>query len=157
MVVLTVPKQEMMTRDNVPVTVDAVVYFRVVEPEAAITKVENFLRATLLVAQTTLRSVIGPAELDELLSQRERINQRLEKRFDFVGSCEGTGRTKRVNPTQNRVLELVVCHVAQSIEVRRIHGRGFPVPFGSTLVGDKSSAAEGSGNCIGVHIACQAP
>jgi regulator of protease activity HflC (stomatin/prohibitin superfamily) len=81
-VVLAVPKQEMMTRDNVPVTVDAVVYFRVVEPEAAITKVENFLGATSLIAQTTLRSVIGQAELDELLSQRDRINQRLQEIID---------------------------------------------------------------------------
>jgi regulator of protease activity HflC (stomatin/prohibitin superfamily) len=81
-VVLTVPKQEMMTRDNVPVTVDAVVYFRVVEPQAAITKVENFLSATSLIAQTTLRSVIGQAELDELLSQRDRINQRLQDIID---------------------------------------------------------------------------
>jgi regulator of protease activity HflC (stomatin/prohibitin superfamily) len=81
-VVLGVPKQEMMTRDNVPVTVDAVVYFRVVEPQAAITKVENFLGATSLIAQTTLRSVIGQAELDELLSQRDRINQRLQEIID---------------------------------------------------------------------------
>src|SRR5438128_8286589 len=82
-VVLAVPKQEMMTRDNVPVTVDAVVYFRVVEPEAAITKVENFLKATSLIAQTTLRSVIGQAELDELLSHREKINQRLQEIIDL--------------------------------------------------------------------------
>ena len=81
-VVLAVPKQEMMTRDNVPVTVDAVVYFRVVEPQAAITRVENFLGATSLIAQTTLRSVIGQAELDELLSQRDRINQRLQEIID---------------------------------------------------------------------------
>jgi regulator of protease activity HflC (stomatin/prohibitin superfamily) len=81
-VALAVPKQEMMTRDNVPVSVDAVVYFRVVEPQAAIVKVENFLGATSLIAQTTLRSVIGQAELDELLSQRERINQRLQEIID---------------------------------------------------------------------------
>src|SRR5439155_17939805 len=81
-VTIDVPKQEMMTRDNVPVTVDAVVYFRVVEPEAAIVKVENFLKATSLIAQTTLRSVIGQAELDELLSHREKINQRLQEIID---------------------------------------------------------------------------
>jgi regulator of protease activity HflC (stomatin/prohibitin superfamily) len=72
----------MMTRDNVPVTVDAVVYFRVLDPEAAVIKVENFLKATSLIAQTTLRSVIGQAELDELLSQREKINQRLQEIID---------------------------------------------------------------------------
>jgi regulator of protease activity HflC (stomatin/prohibitin superfamily) len=81
-VTIDVPKQEMMTRDNVPVAVDAVVYFRVVEPEAAIVKVENFLKATSLIAQTTLRSVIGQAELDELLSHRDKINQRLQEIID---------------------------------------------------------------------------
>jgi len=81
-VTIDVPKQEMMTRDNVPVSVDAVVYFRVIDPEAAIVKVENFLKATSLIAQTTLRSVIGQAELDELLSQREKINQHLQEIID---------------------------------------------------------------------------
>ncbi|MEO7319609.1 MAG: SPFH domain-containing protein [Chthoniobacteraceae bacterium] len=77
-----VPKQEMMTRDNVPVTVDAVVYFRVMDPEAAIVKIENYLKASSLIAQTTLRSVIGQAELDELLSQREKVNQQLQEIID---------------------------------------------------------------------------
>ncbi len=81
-VTIDVPKQEMMTRDNVPVSVDAVVYFRVMDAEAAIIKVENFLKATSLIAQTTLRSVIGQAELDELLSQREKINQHLQEIID---------------------------------------------------------------------------
>jgi len=71
-VTIDVARQEVMTRDNVPVTVDAVVYFRVVGPEAAVVKVENFLKATSLISQTTLRSVLGQAELDELLSQRDR-------------------------------------------------------------------------------------
>jgi regulator of protease activity HflC (stomatin/prohibitin superfamily) len=71
-----------MTRDNVPVTVDAVLYFRVVDPEAAVVKVENFLKATSLIAQTTLRSVLGQAELDELLAQREKINLTLQNIID---------------------------------------------------------------------------
>lgn len=81
-VTIDVPKQEMMTRDNVPVTVDAVLYFRVVDPETAIVKVENFLKATSLIAQTTLRSVVGQAELDDLLSRREKINQTLQEIID---------------------------------------------------------------------------
>jgi regulator of protease activity HflC (stomatin/prohibitin superfamily) len=81
-VTLDVPRQEMMTRDNVSVTVDAVVYFRVVDPENAIVKVENFGKATFLLAQTTLRSVLGQHELDELLSQRDRINQQLQHVID---------------------------------------------------------------------------
>src|SRR5712671_399962 len=67
-VTIDVSKQEVMTRDNVPATVDAVVYFRVVDPIAAVVKVENFWKATSLVAQTTLRSVLGQAELDDLLA-----------------------------------------------------------------------------------------
>ena len=81
-VTIDVARQEVMTRDNVPVTVDAVVYFRVVEPEAAVVRVENYLKATSLISQTTLRSVLGQAELDELLSQREKINMTLQEIID---------------------------------------------------------------------------
>lgn len=81
-VTIDVPKQEMMTKDNVPVTVDAVLYFRVVDSEAAIIRVENFVRATSLLAQTTLRSVIGQADLDDLLAHREKINQILQEILD---------------------------------------------------------------------------
>jgi regulator of protease activity HflC (stomatin/prohibitin superfamily) len=81
-VTIDVAKQEVMTRDNVPVTVDAVVYFRVVEPIAAVVKVENFWKATSLIAQTTLRSVLGQAELDELLAHRDKINQTLQEIID---------------------------------------------------------------------------
>jgi regulator of protease activity HflC (stomatin/prohibitin superfamily) len=81
-VTLDVPRQEMMTRDNVPVTVDAVLYFRVVNPEDAVVKVEHFSKATFLLAQTTLRSVLGQHELDELLSQRDKINLQLQQLID---------------------------------------------------------------------------
>src|SRR6201997_3204954 len=81
-VTINVEKQEVMTRDNVPVTVDAVVYFRVVEPVAAVVKVENFLKATSLIAQTSLRSVLGQAELDELLARRDKINHTLQEIID---------------------------------------------------------------------------
>src|SRR3989440_5052102 len=81
-VTIDVARQEVMTRDNVPVTVDAVLYFRVVDPQAAVVKVENFLKATSLIAQTTLRSVLGQAELDELLAHREKINQTLQEIID---------------------------------------------------------------------------
>ncbi|OHE81384.1 MAG: hypothetical protein A3G75_14115 [Verrucomicrobia bacterium RIFCSPLOWO2_12_FULL_64_8] len=81
-VTIDVAKQEVMTRDNVPATVDAVVYFRVVDPVAAVVKVENFWKATSLVAQTTLRSVLGQAPLDDLLSQRESINLKLQEIID---------------------------------------------------------------------------
>ena len=81
-VTIDVARQELMTRDNVPMTVDAVVYFRVVDPSAAVVRVENYLKATSLISQTTLRSVLGQAELDELLSQRDKINLKLQEIID---------------------------------------------------------------------------
>lgn len=81
-ITMDVPKQELMTRDNVPVTVDAVVYFRVMKPDLAITVVENFVKATSLFAQTTLRSTIGQVELDDLLARREKINVQLQQILD---------------------------------------------------------------------------
>ena len=81
-VTIDVTRQEVMTRDNVPVTVDAVVYFRVIDPVEAVVKVENFWKATMLISQTTLRSVLGQAELDELLAQRDKINHTLQEIID---------------------------------------------------------------------------
>jgi regulator of protease activity HflC (stomatin/prohibitin superfamily) len=79
---IDVQRQEVMTKDNVPATVDAVVYYRVLEPADAVVKVKNFHKATYLLAQTTLRSVLGQSELDELLSERDKINQRLQEIID---------------------------------------------------------------------------
>src|SRR6266487_267991 len=81
-VTLTVPPQEVITRDNVTVKVTAVIYFYVVDPAAAITNVVNFLQATTQIGQTTLRNVLGQSELDELLSQRNKINRELQTIID---------------------------------------------------------------------------
>ena len=81
-VTLTVPPQEVITRDNIPVRVTAVTYYRVVDPNNAVTQVENFHSATLQIAQTTLRSVLGGADLDTLLSERERLNEDLQHVID---------------------------------------------------------------------------
>ena len=81
-VTLDVPSQEAITKDNVTVKVNAVVYFRVIDPSAAIVNVEDYRRATWQIAQTTLRSVLGQSELDELLAHRERINQKLQQIID---------------------------------------------------------------------------
>ncbi|WP_099211615.1 slipin family protein [Thermococcus henrietii] len=80
--VLDVPVQETITKDNVPVRVNAVVYFRVIDPIKAVTQVSNYIMATSQIAQTTLRSVIGQAHLDELLSEREKLNLQLQKIID---------------------------------------------------------------------------
>ena len=81
-VTLSIPPQEVITRDNVPASVTAVCYFRVVNSSDAIVQVENFLLATSQIAQTTLRSVLGKAELDQLLSERERLNEDLQTIID---------------------------------------------------------------------------
>jgi regulator of protease activity HflC (stomatin/prohibitin superfamily) len=81
-VVLDVPPQDVITQDNVSIKVNAVVYFRVIDPQRAIVQVENFLAATSQISQTTLRSVLGQSELDDLLSQRDKINHKLQQIID---------------------------------------------------------------------------
>ena len=81
-VVLDVPPQDVITQDNVSIKVNAVVYFRVLDPRNAIVQVENYLAATSQISQTTLRSVLGQSELDDLLSQREKINHKLQQIID---------------------------------------------------------------------------
>ena len=81
-VVLDVPPQDVITRDNISVKVNAVIYFRVVDPQAAVLNVENYMYATSQLAQTTLRSVLGQQELDDLLAQRDKINKNLQEILD---------------------------------------------------------------------------
>ncbi|MBK5226225.1 MAG: slipin family protein [Thermoleophilia bacterium] len=81
-VTMSVPPQEVITRDNVPAKVNAVVYFRVMEPQKAIVEVEDFIMATSQIAQTTLRSTLGQSDLDHLLAERDKINQRLQQIID---------------------------------------------------------------------------
>jgi regulator of protease activity HflC (stomatin/prohibitin superfamily) len=81
-VVLDVPPQDIITKDNVSVKVNAVVYFRVIDPKRSVVEVENYMYATSQLAQTTLRSILGQAELDDLLSERERLNQQLQEILD---------------------------------------------------------------------------
>jgi regulator of protease activity HflC (stomatin/prohibitin superfamily) len=81
-VVMDVPPQDIITRDNISVKVNAVVYFRVVNPQSAVLNVENFMYATSQLSQTTLRSVLGQQELDDLLAQRDKINQNLQQILD---------------------------------------------------------------------------
>jgi regulator of protease activity HflC (stomatin/prohibitin superfamily) len=88
-ITLNIPPQEVITRDNVPVRVNAVAYFRIVEPKAAIVQVENFMVATSQIAQTTLRSVLGQHLLDELLAERDKINAILQGIIDEATSPWG--------------------------------------------------------------------
>src|SRR5437016_4639839 len=88
-ITLNIPPQEVITKDNVPVRVNAVAYFRIVEPKAAIVQVENFMVATSQIAHTTLRSVLGQHQLDELLAEREKINAILQGIIDEATSPWG--------------------------------------------------------------------
>ena len=107
-VAMDVPPQDVITRDNVSVKVNAVVYFRVLEPEKAIVAVEDYLYATSQLAQTTLRSVLGEAELDELLSAREKINSELQAILD-----------KHTDPWGIKVSTVEVKHVDLPQEMQR--------------------------------------
>src|SRR5229473_1016453 len=88
-ITLNIPPQEVITKDNVPARVNAVAYFRIVDPRDAIVQVENFMAATLQIAQTTLRSVLGQHQLDELLSERDKINTILQTIIDEATSPWG--------------------------------------------------------------------
>src|SRR5262245_50596542 len=126
---LEVPSQDVVTRDNVTVKVNAVVYFRVVEPRLAIVEVSNFLYATSQLAQTTLRSVLGEAELDELLSQREKMNVRLQSILDQHTAPWGV-KVTMVEVKQVDLAEQMIRAIARQAEAERerrakiIHAEG---------------------------------
>ena len=115
---LEVPAQDIVTRDNVTVKVNAVVYFRVVEPRLAIVEVSNFLYATSQLAQTTLRSVLGEAELDELLSQRENLNIRLQSILDQHTAPWGV-KVTMVEVKQVDLAEQMIRAIARQAEAER--------------------------------------
>ena len=107
-----VPPQDIITRDNVSVKVNAVVYYRVIDPRRAIVEVEHYTYATSQLAQTTLRSVLGQAELDDLLSQRDRLNQQLQKILDH-----------QTDPWGIKVSSVEVKHVDLPEDMRRAMAR----------------------------------
>jgi regulator of protease activity HflC (stomatin/prohibitin superfamily) len=111
-VTMDVPPQDVITKDNVSVKVNAVVYFRVIDPVKAVVEVENYLYATSQLAQTTLRSVLGESELDELLSAREKINQHLQQIIDF-----------HTDPWGIKVTLVAVKHVDLPVEMQRAIAR----------------------------------
>ncbi len=111
-VVMDVPPQDVITRDNVSIQVNAVIYFRVVDPENAIVQVENFVFATSQLSQTTLRSIVGQIELDELLAQRDKINQELQRIIDMHS-----------DPWGIKVSLVEVKHIDLPIEMKRAMAR----------------------------------
>ena len=107
-VVMDVPPQDVITRDNVSVQVNAVIYFRIINPEKAVVEVENYVFATSQLAQTTLRSIVGQVELDELLGEREKINHELQKIID-----------KQSDPWGIKVSLVEVKHIDLPLEMKR--------------------------------------
>ncbi|MCW3479104.1 slipin family protein [Neisseriaceae bacterium JH1-16] len=128
-VVFAVPPQDLITRDNVSVTVSAVVYFRVIDPEKAIIQVAQFLEATSQLSQTTLRSVLGKHELDELLAERERLNLDIQKVLDAQTDAWGL-KVSNVEIKQVDLRESMVSAIAKQAEAERerrakiIHAEG---------------------------------
>jgi regulator of protease activity HflC (stomatin/prohibitin superfamily) len=126
---LEVPSQDVITRDNVTVKVNAVLYFRVIEPRLAVVEVSNFLYATSQLAQTTLRSVLGEVELDELLSQREKLNLRLQSVLDSQTAAWGV-KVTLVEVKQVDLAEQMIRAIARQAEAERerrakiIHAEG---------------------------------
>jgi regulator of protease activity HflC (stomatin/prohibitin superfamily) len=115
---LEVPPQDVVTRDNVTVKVNAVIFFRVIDPSLAVIEVANFLYATSQLAQTTLRSVLGEVELDELLSQREKLNVRLQSILDQHTSPWGV-KVTMVEVKQVDLAEQMIRAIARQAEAER--------------------------------------
>jgi regulator of protease activity HflC (stomatin/prohibitin superfamily) len=111
-VTMDIPAQDVITRDNVSVKVNAVLYFRVMEPERAVTDVENYLFATSQNAQTTLRSVCGEVDLDDLLAEREKVNSRVQTLID-----------EHTDPWGIKVVHVAVKHIDLPEEMRRAMAR----------------------------------
>jgi regulator of protease activity HflC (stomatin/prohibitin superfamily) len=128
-VVFDVPSQDVISRDNVSVQVNAVVYFRVVDPAKAILQVENFMNATSQLAQTTLRSVLGKHELDEMLAERETLNQDIQQALDVQTDAWGI-KVSNVEIKHVDINESMVRAIARQAEAERerrakvIHAEG---------------------------------
>ena len=117
-ITLDIPPQDTITRDNVTVKVNAVVYFRVIDPNKAVVQVENYLYATGQLAQTTLRSVLGEVEFDDLLSQREKLNSRLQTILDQNTDAWGI-KVSKVEVKQVEIPEQMVRAISKQAEAER--------------------------------------
>lgn len=137
---LEVPAQDVVTRDNVTVKVNAVIYFRVLEPKLAVIEVSNFLYATSQLAQTTLRSVLGEVELDELLSQREKLNVRLQAILDQHTAAWGV-KVTMVEVKQVDLAEQMIRAIARQAEAERERRAKIIHAEGEFTAADKLAAA----------------
>ena len=117
-IVLDVPTQDVISRDNVSVKVNAVIYFRVVDPDNAVIQVENFMTATSQLAQTTLRSVLGKHELDEMLAERDKLNSDIQEILDAQTDAWGI-KVANVEIKHVDIDESMVRAIAQQAEAER--------------------------------------
>lgn len=147
-IVLDVPSQDLITRDNVSVNVNAVLYFRVLEPEKAINNVENYMEATGQLAQTTLRSVLGQHELDELLAERERLNTDIQEILDRQTDQWGI-KVANVEIKHVDIDESMIRAIAKQAEAERerrakiIHAEGEQQAAGQLVAAASLLASEG--------------
>jgi len=138
-VVMDVPSQDVISRDNVSVNVNAVVYFRVIDPEKSIIQVENFYEATSQLAQTTLRSVLGQHELDEMLAERERLNTDIQNVLDLQTDAWGI-KVSNVEIKHIDLNETMIRAIAKQAEAERtrrakvIHAEGEEQAAGKLLL-----------------------
>ncbi|MGZ4960558.1 MAG: slipin family protein [Methylomonas sp.] len=139
-VVMDVPTQDVISRDNVSVKVNAVVYFRVIEPDKAIIQVENFYNATSQLAQTTLRSVLGQHELDEMLAERDRLNVDIQTILDQQTDAWGI-KVSLVEIKQVDLGENMVRAIAKQAEAERIRRAKIIHAEGEMQAAEKLSAA----------------
>lgn len=141
-VVMDVPSQDVISRDNVSVNVNAVVYFRVIDPEKSIIQVENFYEATSQLAQTTLRSVLGQHELDEMLAERERLNADIQNVLDMQTDAWGI-KVSNVEIKHIDLNETMIRAIAKQAEAERtrrakvIHAEGEEQAAGKLLMAAK--------------------
>lgn len=155
-IVLDVPPQDVISRDNVSVKVNAVVYFRVLDPQKAIIQVENYLAATSQLAQTTLRAVLGKHELDEMLAERERLNLDIQQVLDAQTDAWGI-KVANVEIKHVDLNESMVRAIARQAEAERerrakvIHAEGEPASLGETHAGGADARPAEWRHAVALH------
>jgi regulator of protease activity HflC (stomatin/prohibitin superfamily) len=152
-VVLDVPVQEVITKDNVPVSVNAVCYFRVMDPSKSVVEVQNYVMATSQVSQTTLRSVVGEVELDEVLSEREKINSKLQHIIDAATDPWGI-KVSRVEIKDVQLPEQMQRSIAAQAEAERDRRAKIINAEGEFQAAEKIAAAAEiiSTNPVGIQL-----
>ncbi|MDA3792564.1 MAG: slipin family protein [Elusimicrobia bacterium] len=152
-IVLDIPPQDVITKDNVPVSVNAVCYFRVMDPSKAIVEIQNYVMATSQISQTTLRSIVGESELDEVLSEREKINRRLQEIIDKSTDPWGI-KVSMVEIKDVQIPEQMQRSIAQQAEAERDRRAKIINAEGEFQASEKLAAAAEvlSRNPVGIQL-----